>query len=77
MDGLQYRPEKVLTDGLVGYVHEYSREKGKAVVTTLEELRDTQVDMFVTVFIGNSHTQEYPRKTDSQRLPVGNGKEQA
>ena len=37
-----------------GYVENIGREGTKAVTCTLKELRDTQVYMFTTVFIGNS-----------------------
>lgn len=37
-----------------GYVENIGREGTKAVTCTLKELRDTQVNMFTTVFIGNS-----------------------
>ena len=37
------------------------------MVTTLEELRDTQVDMFTTVFIGNSHTRNIHGKIVTPR----------
>ena len=37
-----------------GYVENIGREGTKAVVCTLKELRDTQVNMFTTVFIGNA-----------------------
>lgn len=39
-----------------GIVKNIGREGEEAVVMTLEELRDTKVDMFTTVFIGNSQT---------------------
>ena len=39
-----------------GYVQNIGRAGERAVVTTLRELRNTQVDMFTTVFIGNSQT---------------------
>ena len=39
-----------------GTVRNIGREGEEAHVTTLGELRDTKVDMFTTVFIGNSHT---------------------
>ena len=49
---LQYRsPETVC-----GYVRNIGREDQSYRVLTLMELRDTQVDMFTTVFIGNSET---------------------
>ena len=43
-------------DTACGYVRNIGREGEQAYVTTLGELRDTKVDMFTTVFIGNSHT---------------------
>ena len=39
-----------------GYVRNIGREGQDAKVTTLKELRDTKVDMFTTVFIGNSES---------------------
>ena len=39
-----------------GYVREIGRAGETATVLTLGELRDAQVDMFTTVFIGNSQT---------------------
>ena len=40
-----------------GYVENIGREGTKAVTCTLRELRDTQVNMFTTVLIGNSDTE--------------------
>lgn len=37
-----------------GYVENIGREGCRAVTCTLEELRDTEVNMFTTVFVGNS-----------------------
>ena len=39
-----------------GYVRNIGREGEQPVVLTLGELRDTQVDMFTTVFIGSTRT---------------------
>ena len=39
-----------------GYVRNIGREGTQHYVCTLEELRDTSVDMFTTVFIGNSRS---------------------
>ncbi len=39
-----------------GYVRAIGREGTKAQVCTLEELKDREVDMFTTVFIGNSQS---------------------
>ena len=39
-----------------GFVREIGRDGEKATVLTLGQLRDAQVDMFTTVFVGNSQT---------------------
>lgn len=39
-----------------GYVKNIGRELEESHICTLDELRDTKVDMFTTVFIGNSNT---------------------
>lgn len=49
---LGYRP----VDTVCGYVRNIGREGQESRVLTLGELRDTAVDMFTTVFIGNSET---------------------
>ncbi|MEG0792635.1 MAG: precorrin-3B C(17)-methyltransferase [Lachnospiraceae bacterium] len=41
-----------------GTVHHIGREGEQAFVMTLGELRNTQVDMFTTVFIGNEQTKK-------------------
>lgn len=41
-------------DRACGYVENIGREGTRAVTCTLKELRETQVNMFTTVFIGNS-----------------------
>ncbi|MCQ2451568.1 MAG: precorrin-3B C(17)-methyltransferase [Oscillospiraceae bacterium] len=43
-------------DLICGYVKNIGREGEAAVVLTLGELRNTQVDMFTTVFIGSTRT---------------------
>ncbi len=43
-------------DTVCGYVRNIGREGEEGHVLTLAELRDTPVDMFTTVFIGNSST---------------------
>lgn len=43
-------------DTICGYVQNIGREGEKGTITTLGALRDTQVDMFTTVFIGSSQT---------------------
>lgn len=55
-------PETVC--GIVGNI---SREKEAMKVMTLEELKDTQVDMFTTVFIGNSQTKNLNGKMVTPR----------
>ena len=41
-----------------GYVKNIEREGQEKRILTLEELADTKVDMFTTVFIGNSQTKQ-------------------
>lgn len=43
-------------DRACGYVENIGRENTKAVTCTLKELRETEVNMFTTVFIGNSES---------------------
>lgn len=43
-------------DTVCGYVRNIGREGQESCVLTLAELKNTQVDMFTTVFIGNSET---------------------
>ena len=43
-------------DTVCGYVQNIGREGERGTITTLGALRDTQVDMFTTVFIGSSQT---------------------
>ena len=40
-----------------GYVENIGREDTRAVICTLQELQDREVNMFTTVFIGNSETE--------------------
>ena len=47
------RPETVC-----GIVRNIGRDGETYEILSLEQLRDTQVDMFTTVFIGNSNTME-------------------
>ena len=49
---LAYRPEETVC----GYVRNIGREGQESRILSLGELRDTQVDMFTTVFIGSSET---------------------
>lgn len=50
-----------------GIVSHIAREGESARVLTLSELRDTNVDMFTTVFIGNSQTKEINGKMVTPR----------
>ena len=43
-------------DTICGYVQNIGREGEQGTITTLGALRDTQVNMFTTVFIGSSQT---------------------
>ena len=43
-------------DTICGHVQNIGREGERGTITTLGALRDTQVDMFTTVFIGSSQT---------------------
>lgn len=49
---LEHQPESLIC----GIVENIGREGEQAKLYTLKELRDTKVDMFTTVFIGNSQT---------------------
>ncbi len=50
-----------------GLVQNIGREGETYRVLTLQELRDTQVDMFTTVFVGNSMTKEINGKMVTPR----------
>lgn len=54
-------------DTVCGYVRNIGREGQQGTVLTLAELRNTQVDMFTTVFIGNSQTEEINGKMVTPR----------
>ena len=64
-------------DTVCGFVRNIGREGEEATVTTLGVLRDTQVDMFTCVFIGNSQTREIAGKMVTPRgyLQRAGGKE--
>lgn len=51
---LEYKSEETVC----GYVWNIGREGENYKILSLSELRDTQVDMFTTVFIGNSQTKK-------------------
>ena len=44
------------SDTICGYVKNIAREGESKKILTLQELRNEQVDMFTTVFVGNSQT---------------------
>ncbi|MDO4647137.1 MAG: precorrin-3B C(17)-methyltransferase [Eubacteriales bacterium] len=54
-------------DTVCGLVSQIAREGEAYQVMTLKELRDTKVDMFTTVFIGNSQTKELGGKMVTPR----------
>ncbi len=54
-------------DTMCGFVKNIGREGESGTVLTLEALRNTQVDMFTTVFIGNSQTKEIAGKLVTPR----------
>ncbi len=54
-------------DTMCGFVKNIGREGEAGTILTLEALRDTQVDMFTTVFIGNSQTKEIAGKLVTPR----------
>ena len=54
-------------DTVCGTVENIGREGEEYHVMTLKELRDTKVDMFTTVFIGNSQTKEINGKMVTPR----------
>lgn len=52
---------------MCGFVKNIGREGETGTVLTIEELKDTQVDMFTTVFIGNSQTRNIGGKLVTPR----------
>lgn len=54
-------------DTVCGYVKNIGRQGQESRVLTLRELEKTQVDMFTTVFIGNSETQNISGKMVTPR----------
>ena len=60
---LKYKNENTVC----GYVENIGREGERAVVTTLKDLRNTSVNMFTTVFIGNSQTKNINGKMVTPR----------
>lgn len=62
---------------VAGYVKNIGREGEAGTVLTLAELRDTQVDMFTTVYIGNSMTKNIGGKMVTPRGYRGVGQKEA
>lgn len=60
---LRHKPAETVC----GYVRNIGREGEESFVTTLQELRDTEVDMFTTVFVGNSDTKNINGKMVTPR----------
>ncbi|MGP1569350.1 MAG: precorrin-3B C(17)-methyltransferase [Eubacteriales bacterium] len=60
---LKYRSE----DNICGYAENIGRKGETATVTTLKKLKDTEVNMFTTVFIGNSKTKNIGGKMVTPR----------
>ena len=60
---LQYQPETLVC----ATVSQIGRDGEEKHIYTLKELRDLQVDMFTTVFIGNSQTKEINNKMVTPR----------
>lgn len=54
-------------DTVAGFVQNIGREGEAATVLSLKELRDTQVDMFTTVYVGNSRTMNMKGKMVTPR----------
>ncbi|QIB69491.1 precorrin-3B C(17)-methyltransferase [Aminipila butyrica] len=54
-------------ENVAGYVQNIGREGEVGVVMDLKTLRDTKVDMFTTVFIGNSQTKNFHGKMVTPR----------
>lgn len=59
---------KITGDRPCGYVKNIGREGTETVICTFDELKDRQVDMFTTVFVGNSLT-----KREGDRLITPRG----
>ena len=62
-----YMMEYKSPDTVCGTVRNIGREEEACRILTLGELRDTEVDMFTTVFIGNEQTKELNGKMVTPR----------
>ena len=63
----EYILEYQSPDTVCGYVRNIGREGEDAHILTLSELKDTEVDMFKTVYIGNSQTRNVDGKMVTPR----------
>ncbi|MCM1136452.1 MAG: precorrin-3B C(17)-methyltransferase [Clostridium sp.] len=59
--------ERIEEERACGYVENIGREKTKIELCTLKELRDREVNMFTTVFIGNSESEIIDGKLVTRR----------
>ncbi|SHK45647.1 precorrin-3B C17-methyltransferase [Anaerocolumna jejuensis DSM 15929] len=59
--------EQIEEERACGYVENIGREGTKTVTCTLKELKEKQVNMFTTVFIGNSRTELIKEKLVAKR----------
>ena len=59
--------QKKAPETVCALVKNIGRDKEERKVMTLKELRDTQVDMFTTVFVGNSQTKSVRGKMVTPR----------
>ncbi len=55
------------SDTVAGYVQNIGRDGEKGTILSLEELREAKVDMFTTVYIGNSKTKKLAGKMVTPR----------
>lgn len=59
--------QSIEDERVCGYVENIGREGTKAVICTLRELRDCEVNMFTTVFVGNSGSEIVNGKVITKR----------
>lgn len=59
--------ERIEPERACGYVENIGREETRAVICTLKELRDAKVNMFTTVFVGNSGSEMINGKLVTKR----------
>ena len=56
---------------ICGYVRQIARDGEEKHLTTLEKLKGTEVDMFTTVFVGNSQTMQIGEMNgDTERISI-------